>query len=88
KRIMGPKKPPHRKQIKAPGRKPPETITKARTVRVDPDVWDIAMAHAVKLSAQRGYIVTLKESLGDIVRTYKQWEDQSNGENKAPPDGH
>lgn len=84
---MDQKKPPHRKQIQAPGRKPPQTIEKARTVRVDPDVWDIAMAHAVKLSSKRGYIVTLKESLGDIVRTYKQLEDQ-HGTDKAPPDSH
>lgn len=85
---MESKKPPHRKQIKAPGRKPPQTIEKARTVRVDPEVWDIAMAHAVKLSAQRGYIVTLKESLGDMVRTFKQWEDENNGTNQEPPNGH
>ena len=82
---MNEKKPPHRKQIQAPGRKPPKTIDKARTVRVDPEVWDIAMAHAVKLSTNRGYIVTLKESLSDIVRTFKQWEDQ-HGTNTAPPD--
>ena len=83
---MNQKKPPHRKQIQAPGRKPPKVIDKARTVRVDPEVWEIAMAHAVKLSTKRGYIVTLKESLSDIVRTVKQWEDQQ-GTNTAPPDG-
>lgn len=84
---MNQKKPPHRKQTQAPGRKPPQTIEKARTVRVDPDVWDIAMAHAVKLSGERGYIVTLKESIGDIARTFKQWESERSGNNKKTPDG-
>ena len=84
---MNEKKPPHRKQIQAPGRKPPKTIEKARTVRVDPDIWEIAMAHAVKLSSQRWYIVTMKESLGDIVRTFKQMEDPNGTPDQAPPDG-
>jgi len=84
---MNEKKPPHRKQIQAPGRKPPKTIDKARTVRVDPDIWDIAMAHAVKLSSQRGYIVTMKESLGDMVREFKRMEEQHGKTDKTPPHG-
>lgn len=81
------KKPPHRRQTEAPGRKPPQTIDRPRTVRVDPEVWDIAMAHAVRLSSQRGYIVTLKESLGDMVRAYHQWETERDAKNKTVPDG-
>lgn len=83
---MEQKKPPHRKQIQAPGRKPPQKIDKPRTLRVDPDVWDIVMAHAVKLSGKKGYIVSLKEALSDIVRGYVELEEKHGNTDQKPPD--
>lgn len=81
------KKPPHRKQIEAPGRKPPARIDTPRTVRIDPEIWELTMAHAVKLSAKRGYIVTLKEALGDLVRAAVNGEKNGNGKkDHATPD--
>ena len=85
---MNDQKPPHRKQIQAPGRKPPEKIDKPRTLRVDPDVWEIAMATAIKLSGKRGYIVTLKEALAHIVREWKELEEHNGKSDKTPPDAN
>lgn len=66
-------KPPHRSQTDSPGRKAPRKINEARTIRISPESWAYAMDYAIKASVKKGYIVTMREALGDIIKDHQQW---------------
>lgn len=70
---MNQRKPPHRTQTDAPGRKAPRKIDGPRTIRIDPDTWAYAMDYAIRSSVKKGYIVTMKEAIADIVADHQQW---------------
>lgn len=72
-------KPPHRVQVQSPGRKAPKRVSENRTVRISPDSWAIAMDYAIAASVKKGYIVTMREALDDIIQDHgKRMEKELN----------
>lgn len=78
------KRPPHRVQTDSPGRKAPRRVTENRTVRISPDSWAIAMDYAIAASVKKGYIVTMREALDDIIQAHgkRMEKEKSSGDNQ------
>lgn len=68
-------KPAHRVQTDSPGRKAPKRISEPRTIRIGPESWAYAMDYAIRASVKKGYIVTMREALADIIEDHKRWSE-------------